>query len=166
MTVAFFCWKDLEMNASRTASLAVAVLWLSVNQVLAQNPKLPTPLPAHIQGVDQLPKDAVVLWIEGNDLTVYIDSTSNPDDQNKITVLEIKWEGPDPGPGFVVENCYDCGFGGCIDFFPVCTIKKIAIVNVNGIGPVDDCHFWGSASQTVTSKPGVPKRRGLWLVHT
>ena len=28
---------------------------------------------------------------------------------------------------------------GCIDFFPVCTIKKLAIINVNGIGPVDDC---------------------------
>jgi hypothetical protein len=111
--------------------------------VVAQNPKPPTPLPAHIQSVDQLPPDAVVLWIDGNDLTVYVDSMSNPEDQNKITYQEIKWDGP--GPGFVEENCGECLGQLCGDF-DVCSSTKLAYVRTRGVGPVYDADFWGNGN--------------------
>jgi hypothetical protein len=76
--------------------------------------------------------DSVVLAIEGNNLTVFVDSTSNPDDQNKITTLEVKWEGE--GPGFVEENCdWDVVFAGD---FCCCSTTKIMKVRTRGIGPV------------------------------
>jgi hypothetical protein len=124
------------MNATRisTVSLAVSIMCIVTRPVAAQNPKPPTLLPAHIQSVDQLPQDAVVLWIDGQNLTVYIDSTSNPEDQNKLTTLEIKWEGAEPG--FVEENCWECGPVSCD--FDVCRADKIALVRSRGFGPVRD----------------------------
>ena len=122
------------MNMARrpTTAFSVVIVCVTAGLAAAQNPKPPTPLPAHIQSVDQLPPDAVVLWIDENDLTVYIDSTSNPDDQNKITTLEIRWVGP--GAGFVKTNC--CGVAGCSELDVVCRLKKLVVIQPSGIGPV------------------------------
>ena len=82
------------------STLTLLLVCLMSSLVMAQNPKPPTRLPVDIiPTIDSLPvTDQVVLAIQGTNLTVYIDSTSNPDDQNKLTTLEIKWEGE--GPGF------------------------------------------------------------------
>ena len=99
------------MADMRTSTgLAVTVVGLTSSLIMAQSPKPTTPLPVEIQSVDQLPKDAVVLWIDGQDLTLYVDSTSNPEDRNRIAALEIKWKGP--GPGFQLEDM-DCGAFPC-----------------------------------------------------
>ena len=125
------------MNSIRISTVA-ALLLISVTSLLvAQNPKPPTPL-----GIDRFPTvpmtepmiDNVVLAIDpptGN-LTVLVDTTSCIECGNKLTTLEIKWDGS--GPGFVEENC---------DFeniftreWDVCTNTKIAKVATRGFGPV------------------------------
>jgi hypothetical protein len=115
--------------------MAVTTAYLLGSTAAAQNPKPPTPLPPEIQSVDQLPQDAVVLWIEDNNLTVHVDSTSNPDDQNKIGTLEIRWEGP--GPGFLEVGCEDLYERYDWDFF-VCNLQKVAHVSSRGRGPAVD----------------------------
>ena len=116
------------------STLTLLLVCLMSSLVMAQNPKPPTRLPVDIiPTIDSLPvTDQVVLAIQGTNLTVYIDSTSNPADQNKLTTLEIKWEGR--GPGFVEANCdFDTIFTGDFD---VCTKEKIAKVRSKGFGPV------------------------------
>ena len=75
------------MNASRlpNAVLAVVVLCLTTAPALAMCPCSPTPTlgPPPIG-------DAVTLWTDGQNLTVYVDSTRDPDNQNKLTTLEVK----------------------------------------------------------------------------
>ena len=95
------------MRVARTVLLGCLMTGLAA----AQNPKPPTLLRVPEGLRENLPKqDAIVLSIEGSNLTVFVDTTSNPADQNKITTLEIKWEGVG---GFNEQGCdYDVIFGG------------------------------------------------------
>ena len=62
------------MNGMRTSIGAAILLICMTSPVAAQNPKPPTPLPPEIQSADQLPMtNVVVLWIDGQNLTVYVD---------------------------------------------------------------------------------------------
>ena len=107
----------------------VILIWLPTNLVVSQNPKHPTPTLGPPPIVD-----AVTLWIEGQNLTIYVDSTCDPGDQHKLTTLEINWA--DMGPGFVEANCdFDNIFTGNFD---VCRANKIAKVRARGFGPVYD----------------------------
>jgi hypothetical protein len=104
------------------------VFWLTTTLVVAQNPKPPTPLPPEIQSVDQLPLwGSVVVWIDGQDLTAYIDAPFDPVDV--LTTLEIKWA--EGAGGFVTENCEDL-----TGEFDVCSPTKLAKVRSRGFGPV------------------------------
>ena len=58
-----------------STGLAVIVVWLMAGLAAAQNPKPPTPLPSSTTEDDLPILDAVTLWIEGSNLTVYVDST-------------------------------------------------------------------------------------------
>ena len=105
------------------------VHWLVTSLVVAQNPKPPTPTfgPPPIV-------NAVTLWVDGQNLTVYVDSTVNPADDHKLTALWMKWDGP--GPGFVVDNCdFENIFNGDVD---VCRSDTIAKFSTRGFGPVYD----------------------------
>ena len=114
------------------AALAVLALCVMVSTASAQNPKPPTPLLVTDWNRDMGPvADNVVLSVEGTNLTVFIDSTSNPADENKITTLEVKWEGEG---GFNAEGCdFDTIFPGDFD---VCRADKIAKVRTRGVGPI------------------------------
>ena len=107
------------------AALAVLAMCVMVSTANAQNPKAPS---ATLEtGVIT---DSVNLVIDGTNLKVIADSTSNPDDQGKLTTLEVKWEGEG---GFNVANCdFDTIFVGDFD---VCTADKIAKVRSRGFGP-------------------------------
>ena len=108
------------MNAARlpNAVLSVVLLCLTMSPVSAQNAGAPTPTLGPPPIVD-----AVTRWINGQNLTVYVDSTSYPDEdiQHKLTTLEISWEGS--GPGFATSGCEDLG-GEC----DVCSPTKLAKV--------------------------------------
>ena len=110
-----------------SAGVAFVVLWLMTSVVVAQNPKYPTPTP----GPPPIP-NAATLWVDGQNLTVYVDSTVNPADRHMLTTLLIEWDGP--GPGFVTENC---DFVSVLNGnFDVCTAERIAKVKTRGFGPV------------------------------
>jgi hypothetical protein len=114
------------------AAASVFLVCLTAGLAMAQNPKPPTPLMVPDGLRENLPlTDSVVLSVEGTNLTVFVDSTSNPDDQNKITTLEVKWTGEG---GFNKAIC-DVGviFGGDFD---VCRADKIAKVRTRGVGPI------------------------------
>jgi hypothetical protein len=95
---------------------------------MAQNPKPPSPWES---GWHVPHPDSIVLWVEGTNLTVYIDSTSNPDDGHKLTTLEIKWTG---NGGFNEQGCdFNEIYNGDFD---VCRADKIAKVSTRGFGPI------------------------------
>ena len=79
--------------------------------------------------------DAVAFTIDpsiGN-LTVYVDSTSGPEDGNKLSSLEIQWLAAEGG--FVTEQCQNLS-----GLFDVCSAKKLSKIAPppDGMGPVLD----------------------------
>ena len=109
------------------AGLAVLLVCLIVSLAMAQNK------PPNFSCAWGFVPDAVSLEIQRTNLIVYIDSTSNPADENKITRLEIEWTGEG---GFNEEGCdFDNIFVGDSD---ICTDAKIAIERPEGVGPVWD----------------------------
>ena len=112
-----------------TAFSVLAVLLLSRATSAQMDPKvLPPSTPVPVQ-------DSVVFVIDpptGN-LTVYVDSTSGPEDGDKLSSLEIQWLAAEGG--FVTENCQNLS-----GLFDVCSVKKLSKIAPppDGMGPVLD----------------------------